>query len=112
MKMITKSSPLCSIVVVLWFSAGFGLKLWLKPAQKARRNALKVTQNISKRRSFAAFCGFPSLSGEAAAPLVVARGQGGMVLDGRLVGFESGWSRSEDERDIKRYIFLKSENQH
>ena len=34
-----------------------------------------------------------------------------MVLEGRLVGFESGWSSSEEVRDMKRYIFLKSEIQ-
>src|SRR3954462_13014183 len=78
-KMITKSSPLCSILVVLWFGIGFGSKLWSKPARKARRNALKVTQNTSKQRSFAAIRGCPSLSGEVAAPLVVAEGWGGVV---------------------------------
>ena len=68
-------------------------------------------QNSSKRRLFAVVRGFLSLSGEVAVPLVVAGGRGGVVLDGRLVGFESGWSRSEEVRDMKRYIFLKSEIQ-
>src|SRR3954470_24631567 len=104
--MITKSSPLCSIVVVLWFGVRFGSKLQSKPARKARQNALKVNQNPTKRRSFAAFRGSPSLSGEVAAPLAAAGGRRGLVLDGRLVGFESGWSRSEVERDMKRDIFF------
>src|SRR3954468_8971083 len=103
--MITKFLPLCSIVVVLWFGVGFESKLWSKPARKAQRNALKVTQNTSKRCSFAAFRGFPSLSGEVAAPVVAAGGRGGVVLDGRLVGFESGGSRSEKESYRELEIF-------
>ena len=42
---------------------------------------------------------------------MAAGGRRGLVLDGWLVGFESGWSRSEVERDIESYIFLKSKNQ-
>src|SRR5436189_4435004 len=100
--MITKSSPLCSIDVVLWFGVGVGSKLWSKPARKARRKALKVTQNTSKRLKFIYLHGCPPLSGEVAAPLVAAGGRRGLVLDGWLVGFKSGWSRSEVERDKKR----------
>src|SRR3954471_17740415 len=43
MKMITKSSPLCSIVVVLWFGVGFGSKLGSKPARNLARNASKIS---------------------------------------------------------------------
>src|SRR4051812_23767538 len=104
--MIAKFSPLCSIDVVLWFGVGFGSKLWSKPARKARRKALKVTQNTSKRLEFIHLHGCPPLFGEVAAPLAAAGGRRGLVLDGWLVGFESGWSRREVERDIERYISL------
>jgi len=41
-------------------------------------------------------------------PPVAAGGRGGVVLDGRAVGSESGWSRRENERDIERDLtFLK-----
>src|SRR4051812_24114155 len=48
MKMITKSSPLCSIVVVLWFDVGFGSKLRSKPTRKARRIVSKFSSKLLK----------------------------------------------------------------
>src|SRR2546430_13895785 len=46
-KMITKSSPLCSILVVLWFGIGFGSKLGSKPARNLTRNASKFSTKLS-----------------------------------------------------------------
>ena len=83
-KMITKSSPWCSIVVVLWFGVGFGSKLWSKPARKARRNALKITPNSSKRLESVHFHGCPPLS------TAVRRGGGAL---GGCRGSERGGTR-------------------
>ena len=88
-----------------------GRRLGRNPLEISPEMPQNSAQNDSNPSTFTAVRRCLPPSGEVAVPLVVAGGRGGVVLDGRLVGFESGWSRSEEVRDMKRYIFLKSEIQ-
>ena len=95
------------VVMLLYFDLVLDLgRNWGRnPLEKLDETPQNSAQNSSKRRLFAVVRGFPSLSGEVAVPLVAAGGRRGLVLDGRLVGFESGWSRREVERDIERDMY-------